>query len=139
MSSSTRPPWPRRVLAPSRPCQVLDAQPYHRRALVAGGPVAAQLQVGTQTTFMLAAPDGTFFVRVLAMVNGAAVSSSEIRVDIVPPALPAAPQNLTAAVVGSVINFVFGSRRVAAPSRVTCWRPGRHPDLRIWQRCLWVS
>lgn len=77
-------------------------------SLAAGGPVVAQIPLGTQTSITVAgAPDGTFFIRVLATVNEATVSSNEIRVDIAPPALPAAPQNLTATVAGSVITFAW--------------------------------
>jgi predicted phage tail protein len=74
-------------------------------SLSAGGPVIAQLPAGTQTSVTVAAPDGTFFVRVVATVNGALVTSNEIRVDVVPPALPLSPQNLRAAVAGGVITF----------------------------------
>jgi Astacin (Peptidase family M12A) len=74
-------------------------------SLTAGGPLIAQVPVGTQTSIMVTAPDGTFFIRVLATVNGAAVTSNEIRVDIAPPAVPAAPIGMAATVAGSVITF----------------------------------
>ena len=76
-------------------------------SLAAGGPLVAQLPVGQQNTITVAAPDGTFFIRVLATVNGGSVTSNEIRVDIAPPALPSPPENLMAAIAGGVITFAW--------------------------------
>lgn len=76
-------------------------------SLAPGGPLVAQLPVGTQTSLSVAAPDGTFYVRVLARVNGVDVSSNEIRVDVAPPTVPGPPQSLSATVAGSVLTFMW--------------------------------
>lgn len=76
-------------------------------SLSAGGPPVAQLPVGTQTSVVVSAPDGTFYVKVVAIVGGAAVASNEIRVDVTPPSLPGPPQQLTTTVAGNVVSLTW--------------------------------
>lgn len=76
-------------------------------SVTAGGPVIAHLPLGTPTTVSGPVPDGTYFIRVLATVNGVEVSSNEIRVDIGPLPPPPAPLAMTAAVSGSVVTFTW--------------------------------
>lgn len=72
-----------------------------------GGAAIASLPVGTQTSLTVPAPDGTYYVRVLAAIGGATVASNEVRVDVTPPVTPGLPQNFTALVSGSVITFTW--------------------------------
>ncbi len=72
-----------------------------------GGPPVASLPLGTQTSLTVAAPDGTFYVRIIATVNGSPVSSNEIHVVVAPPSVPSAPQGFSAGVGGSVITFAW--------------------------------
>lgn len=88
-------------------------------SLSAGGPPVAQLPVGTQTSFTVAAPDGTFFVRIIATVNGATVASNEIRVDVVPPVVPSAPQSFAATVNGNVITLAWAQPASSGGAVVT--------------------
>ena len=76
-------------------------------SLTPGGPPVASLPLGAERSLTVAAPDGTFYVRIIATVNGSPAPSNEIQVVVAPPSIPAAPQGFSAGVAGSVITFAW--------------------------------
>jgi predicted phage tail protein len=64
---------------------------------------------GAGTSFSATAPDGTFFVRVIAVNRcGASATSNEVTVTVGPePQLPGAPRNLAATVNGSQVALIW--------------------------------
>ena len=77
-------------------------------SLAAGGPIVAQLPVGTaDVLYRGRAGRHLLHQSVCDGDRRARLTSNEIRVDIAPPALPLPPQNLMAAVAGSIITFAW--------------------------------
>ena len=55
------------------------------------GPAIAVLTVGSQLSLLVAAPAGTYYVRVYAAMGGDVVPSNEVRVDVNSGPIPTAP------------------------------------------------
>ncbi len=100
-------------------------------SLTAGGPVVASVPVGTQLSLTGPVPDGTYYVRVIADVSGTAVSSNEIRVDVVAPVVPSAPQSVSAIVSGSVVTFAWQAPATTGGAPITDYllEAGNAPGL----------
>jgi hypothetical protein len=65
----------------------------------------AQLPVAINTSVVVLARAGTYFVRILATVGGAQISSNEIFVIVLPAGVPSAPQELAGTVAGSTVTL----------------------------------
>ena len=72
------------------------------------GPSIASLSVGTQTSVLVQAPDGTYYVRVVVTVGGTTIPSNEIAVVVAPSPAPTAPLGLGATVDGSIVTLAWG-------------------------------
>jgi hypothetical protein len=72
-----------------------------------GGPPVAGLSAGAQTSVVVTAQAGAYFVRVLATVSGAQVPSNEIVVIVGAGGAPTEPQTLAATVAGSTVTLTW--------------------------------
>ncbi len=81
-----------------------------------GAPIAAQ-PLGVRTSVQVPAPDGTYYVRVIAAVAGTTVPSNEIVVVVAPTPVPTAPLGLGATVTGNtfVIAWTAPANAAVAP------------------------
>ena len=71
------------------------------------GPAIAVLPVGGQLSLVVAAPAGTYYVRVYAAMGGDVVPSNEVRVDVNSGPIPTAPLGLSGTVNGSLVNLTW--------------------------------
>ncbi len=71
------------------------------------GPIVASLAMGLRLTETVHAPDGTYFVRVQAIVDGAPIDSNEIAVVVGLGPPPAPPANVEASADGHVISVTW--------------------------------
>ncbi len=71
------------------------------------GPAIAVLPVGSQLSLLVAAPAGTYYVRVYAAMGGDVVPSNEVRVDVNSGPIPTAPLGLSGTVNGSLVNLTW--------------------------------
>jgi large repetitive protein len=71
------------------------------------GPLVATLPVGLQTSVVVPAPDGTYYVRVVATVAGTTIPSNQIAVVVGPTPVPSAPLALGATVTGSTFILAW--------------------------------
>jgi hypothetical protein len=76
-------------------------------SLTPGGAPIAQLPAGVQTSAVVFARDGGYYVRVMATVNGVLVPSNEIFVVVGTGPVPGAPQDLAAEVNGNVVTLTW--------------------------------
>ena len=65
------------------------------------------LPVGTQTSTVVPAQAGAYYVRVLALISGMEVSSNEIEVIVGAGPAPTAPQNFAAAASGRIVTMTW--------------------------------
>jgi hypothetical protein len=72
-----------------------------------GGAPFVWLPVGTQTSTVVPAQSGAYYVRVLASINGLEVSSNEIEVIVGAGPASTAPQNFAAAASGSIVTMTW--------------------------------
>jgi hypothetical protein len=71
-----------------------------------GAPIAV-LPVGNQLSLLVAAPAGTYYVRVYAAMGGDVVPSNEVRVDVTNGPVPTAPLDLSGTVSGSLVTLTW--------------------------------
>jgi hypothetical protein len=86
-----------------------------------GGTPAIWRPVGIQTSLVVAAQSGAYYVRVLALIDGLEVSSNEIEVIVGAGPAPAAPQNFTAAASGSIVTMTWTPPANAAVAPVVTY------------------
>ena len=90
-------------------------------SLSPGGLPIESLPVDAQTSVQVQAPDGTYYVRVVATIAGTTVPSNEIAVIVAPAPAPAAPLGLSATVNGSMFTLAWSppANGAIAPVRPT--------------------
>ena len=94
------------------------------------GPTIAVLTAGGQQSLVVAAPAGTYYVRVYAAMGGDVVPSNEVRVDVNTGPIPTAPLGLSGTVTGSVVNLTWNPPANAGVAQVQTYvieagsRPG---------------
>ena len=95
------------------------------------GPPIATLPAGLLTSVLVQAPDGGYFVRVIASVAGTTIPSNQIAVVVAPPPAPTAPLALGATVNGSSITLTWSAPAnvAAAPVRTYVVEAGSAPGL----------
>jgi Fibronectin type III domain len=93
-------------------------------SMTPGGPVALVYSVGWQTSLVLNARDGAYYVRVLAHIGGGTVSSNEIEVIVGSGAAPTAPRNLTAVVNGNTFTMTWAPPANVLTAPVTTYYVG---------------
>jgi hypothetical protein len=86
-----------------------------------GGVPFLGMPVGTQTSTVVAAQSGAYYVRVLALINSVEVSSNEIEVVVGVGPAPAAPENFAAAASGSIVTMTWTPPVNAALAPVTTY------------------
>lgn len=86
---------------------VPGATSYRAEAGVTAGQMVAGYELGSLTTFSIAAPQGTYFLRVLARnAQGTSAPSNVVAVTVASAQTPPSPPtNLAASVSGTTVNF----------------------------------
>ena len=86
-----------------------------------GGAPFISFPVGTQTSLVVTARPGAYYVRVLALINSVEVSSNEIEVIVGAGPAPTAPQNFAAAASGNIVTMTWTPPANAAIAAVVTY------------------
>ncbi|MEZ5285520.1 MAG: fibronectin type III domain-containing protein [Vicinamibacterales bacterium] len=96
-----------------------------------GGPIVATLPVGLAVTLTVSAPDGVYYVRVLALVDGVETESNEIAVVVGFGPPPTPPLSVEATVDGNTVTITWlpPLSEPVAPTQTYVIEAGSEPGL----------